>query len=111
MNWDWGVVFHDRLKGEGYGGNGKGGNGGNGCVLIPGEWTCPTCLAPQCWATKHSCYRCGNPWDGMTGGNGQGGRGAGQAKGGEAQGGVGAAMSGMRVIGKNGRDQAFFSGW
>ena len=75
------VVFHGRLRNGGFGGNGKGGNGGSGSVPIPGEWTCPVSLAPHRWATKHSCYRCGHPRDGMNGGYGQGKRGSGQAKG------------------------------
>ena len=65
--------------------------------VIPGEWTCTTCWATRCWPVKSTCYQCGTPRDGGTGGGQAGAGGVG------AQAGVGTAMG--RVIGPTGRNQ------
>ena len=104
------VVFHGRLRG--------GANKGSGRVDSPnlGEWQCSFCMAPP----KMACYRCGTPryWEsgvmgqgsprGFTGkGGGFAGGVSGQAAGFFGQGSVANAMSGARIVGPTGRDQAY----
>ena len=72
-----------------------------GCLPDTGEWMCSNC--GKTGSTRYSCYRCGFL------GGGQGHSNAGPGKGGggqnfQGQAGIGAGMSGMRIVGRNGRD-------
>ena len=108
------VVYHGRLRG--------GANKGSGRVDSPnlGERQCSFCMAPHCWHTKMACYRCGTPpryWEsgvmgqgsprGFTGKGGCFAGSSGQAAGFFGQGSVANAMSGARIVGPTGRDQAY----
>ena len=70
------VVFHCRLRG--------GANKGSGRGDFPnvGEWQCSFCMAPHCWQTKTSCYRCGSARYWESGVMGQGNLGGFVGKGG-----------------------------
>ena len=76
------VVFHCRLRG----GANKG--AGRGDFPSVGEWQCSFCMAPHCWQTKTSCYRCGAARYWESGVMGQGNLGGFVGKGGAFAGGV-----------------------
>ena len=108
------VVFHCRLRG----GVNKG--AGRGDFPSVGEWQCSFCMAPHCWQTKTSCYRCGAARYWESGVMGQGtlggfvGKGgafaggvSGQAGGFLGQGSVANSMGGTRIVGPTGRDQSY----
>ena len=76
--------YREQSYGRG-GGDGRGGGsyreqsygngaGGGGYERKPGDWTCPACSA-NVFASKSSCFKCGEPKPGGGGGGGGGGRG------------------------------------